>query len=456
MTRVCVIINDIGGVPHTLHRNVAAHHRVWAETSHVGLPLPSTDRAEGFRCVSRGTSKESIFSVVSSRNVSTVLCGPSCGMRRLPDAQSLHDPEHALSHMGVERCSPYDDASFVGRSDVYDVDTLRYATDVLAHHTEGPLLLWVNLLALRDVDRVHPSTAMRNSRVDRRSFPESLHNVIPTVTEEVVQHFYVGDAPRFMVRHSEVEFSSLLEHSIDALERHTERVRKFVLCTLEHLPDAHICHTASHSLAIGEHGMRGGGTPMSTTCTTFASMRPETVVTKNLDTTLCNFVLDAFKMSHPSDPGTPTTRVPSLSMTRTLVTIHDHEYAVIEQNGTLLSVFDLSTDPFELNDVSGSVGHLRSALRQHAMRDAVGAVPEESTAPTPRGATPSPLVTQRPHPVSLPSPSPSDVSSASTAHAVARQDSFTRRVPRPTASSSSSHASQNVRRTEQRLHTLHR
>ena len=467
MTRVCVIINDLGGIPHTLHKNVAANHKVWAETSHVGIPIPATDRAEGLQCITRGTTKESIFSVASSRNVSTVMCGPSCGMRRLPDANSVDDPTRALSHMGVERCSPYDDASFVGASDVYDVDTLRFASDVVTQHREGSMLLWVNLLALRDVDRVRisSSSAMRGNRVDRRCHPESLHSVVSTVTDEVVQHFHRGEVPRFMVRHTDVEFSSLWEHSIDALECHMERVRKFVLCTLEHFPDAFVCHTASHSLAIGEHGMRGGETPMSTTCTSFVCTRPETEIRRSLDVTLCNFILDAFQFAHPSETGVPMTIVPSLSMTRTLVTIHDHEYAVIERNGALLSVFDLSTDPFELQDIVGSVSHLRQSLQRTVRMDEPRRVPDEYTAPTQEVApNPSPRSTQRAGPVSLPSPSISEVSTttSTTTHSMrapARQGSFSRRssrVPPVSSSSSSTNVSQNVRRTEQRLHKLHR
>ena len=190
---------------------------------------------------------------------------------------------------------------------------------------------------------------------------------------------------------------------------------------------------------------------MSTTCTTFASMRPKTVASRNLDATLCNFVLDAFQMSHPGDPGAPTTHIPSLSMSRRLVTIHDHEYAVIERDGILLIVFDLSTDPFELNDITGSIAHLRPTLKRTVCTDSSVDAVDEFTAPTPRAPRTPPL-----H-VSIPSPSSSEVSSTmtSTVRTVARQDSFTRRNPRAPLPPPSS-VSQNVRRTEQRLHKLHR
>lgn len=469
MTRLCVVVNDVGGVPHTLHENVVSRNAAWSASSHVRLPLPSADRAEGFRRVSHGTASESIFSVVAARGVATAFAGPSCGARRLPERRSLSDPEAALAHVGVQRCSPYDDDAYAGRSDVYDVDTLRYASDAVADHhrdregerSASPLLLWVNLLALRDVDHVRATSAAASGRgggrVDRRSYPESLHSLVPRVTEAVAKAFYEGDAPALpqpVVRHAEAEFSALLEHSIAALERHMERVHRFLLGVLERVPDAHVCHTASHSLALGEHGMRGGATPMSITCTTFASSRPATEATQNLDAMISNFVLDAFQLAHPRDAGLPVTRVPSLGLTRTLVTHHDHTYAVIERDGALQAVFDLSTDPFELENVLGAVGHLRPSLQQHQQQRA--APPRERERETEReeegvrDASPSPQPPppppRRPAPVLVPSPLPS------SSRATVRPASAARRRSAPPAPPSS----QNVRRIEQRLNKMHR
>ena len=450
MTRVCVIINDLGGIPHTLHKNVVSQHGTWSQASQVGLALPSTDRAEGFHGVTRGTSSESIFSVVSSRGIATVLAGPACGMRRRPDPESVADPEASLAYMGIDRCSPYDDASLVGASSVYDVDTLRYAADAVNRpRVDGGdggahLLLWVNLLALRDVNHVRSVTA-RGHRVDRRGLPESLHAVVPHSTDAVMRDFYAVTT-RPAVRDAESEFAALLEHSSNALQGHLERVRRFVLHVLERCPDAHVLHTASHSLALGEHGMRGGTTPMSTACTTFVASRPAASADcRNLDALLCNFVLDAFHIPHPVDLGAPVTRVPSLGMTRTLVWWNDHRYAVIERNGSIQHVFDLSTDPFELEDVVSGVTHLHKMLRPTTPSTLPPPAPT-SSAPTSFAASQSPpSPPPRPAPVSVPSPSSSDVSSASS---LARKTSFSRRAPAT--------ASQNVRRAEQRLSSLRR
>lgn len=462
MTRVCVVINDVGGIPHTLHENVLSNHSSWSESCHIGIPLPSTERTEGFRRVTRGTSSESLFSVAASRGVVTVLAGSSCGLRKYPsdDLHTLFDPETTLSHMGVRRCSPYDDVCYRGRSDVYDDDTLRYATDVVCRHEgDEPLLLWVNLLALRDIDSIRTSLSTAPSSkprwLDRRSHPESLHSVVSHVTDAVSQEFYRSDAPRSIPRHTETEFSNLLEHSVEALERHLQRVRRFILRVLETFPDASVCHTASHSLAIGEHGMRGGHTPMSTTCTTFVSSRPSASRCDNLDALLSHFVLDALHIAHPPDMGEATTSVPSLGLTRTLVFWNDHMYAVIERQGVIQNVFDLSTDPFELHDIVGNVTHLRGPL-QLSIRNAT----HEEVPRTPRTPTEEerhePQPPQRPMAVSIPSPTASEVSTATATTTVSRQASFSRRRTTSNTNPNASQVSQNVRRAEQRLNKLHR
>lgn len=453
MTRICVVINDIGGIPHTLHKNITTQHHTWSDSSHTDIPIPSTDPTEGLKCITKGTTSETIFSVVGSRGVSTVFAGPSCNLRRFSDDDHrLVDPESTLVHIGVERCSPYDDSCLLGTSGVYDDNTVRYATDAVrsARNERIPLLLWVNLLALRDVNYTHThlATTPRDVRNDQRTQPESLHSIVANVTE-----FHRPDEHRPVIRHTEAEFSAALHYSSDVLERHMKRVQRFILNVLEECPDAHVCHTASHSLSLGEHGMRGGMTPMSTSCTTFMVSHPATRVGNNLDVMVSSFILDAFHLAHPPDLGMPTTRIPSMGMTRTLVLWNDHKYAVLERNGDIQNVFDLSTDPFELNDIVGNISHIRAQLLStiHGNEPVVAA--------------------PRPDPVSLPSPSQSDISItigtsfpqrpspseistiADTPTMILRKPSFERRQRQSTTSTQ---GSQNVRRAEQRLSKLHR
>jgi len=368
--------------------------------------------------------------------------------------------------MGVKRCSPYDDSCFRGHSDVYDDDTLRYATDVVRQHDGYEhLLLWVNLLALRDVDNIRAPSSFSSSStappskprwLDRRSHPESLHSIVSQVTDAVSRDFYKDDAPRSIPRHAETEFSNLLQYSVDSLDRHLQRVRRFILCVLETFPDASVCHTASHSLALGEHGMRGGRTPMSTTCTTFVSSRPSTARCDNLDAVLFNFILSSLQLSHPPEVGQPVTRVPSLGLTRTLVAWNDHMYAVVEREGVIQNVFDLSTDPFELHDIVGNVTHIRRPLQlalcaetQEVSREPPTTGDSEPTEPQQQP--------QRPIPVSIPSPTASEVSTVTDTTTLSRQASFSRRrTTTATTTTNASQVSQNVRQAEQRLNKRHR
>jgi hypothetical protein len=338
---------------------------------------------------------------------------------------------------------------------VYDDDTLRYATDVIRQHEgKDDLLLWVNLLALRDVDKIRATSATPPSQtrlLDRRSHPESLHSIVSRVTDAVSRDFYQNDAPQSIPRHAETEFSNLLEHSVDTLERHLQRVRRFILCVLEKFADASVCHTASHSLALGEHGMRGGRTPMSTTCTTFVSSRPSTSRCDNVDAVLFNFILDSFQLSHPPEVGQSVTRVPSLGLTRTLVLWNDHMYAVVEREGVIQHVFDHSTDPFELHDIVGNVTHIHHQLQLAHGESRVfpTAIDDEPTA-----AQQPQHPQERPNPVSIPSPTASEVSTITTTATISRQASFSRR--RTTTTTNASQVSHNVRRAEQRLNKRHR
>tara|TARA_B110001450_G_scaffold257061_1_gene290813 strand:+ start:16342 stop:17337 length:996 start_codon:yes stop_codon:yes gene_type:complete len=331
---------------------------------------------------------------------------------------------------------------------VYDNDTLLYATEAVRHHeTDKHLLLWVNLLALRDVDHIRTSTsAPPNPRwLDRRSHPESLHGIVSRVTDVVAREFNNEGAARSIPHHAENDFSELLEYSMTSMERHMQRVQRFILFVLERYPDANVFHTASHSLALGEHGMRGGRTPMSTTCTTFVASRPATSKCQNLDAMLPNFILDSFQLSHPMELGQPVTCVPSLGLTRTLVRWNDHMYAVVECAGVIQNVFDLSTDPFELHDIVGNMAHIRHPIQL--------AIHSKSVINVKTTSSDEVIPQQQPNPVNTPSP----VDSRSAVAMVSRRS-------RPTVASSSgsgSHSSssvnlQNVRQAEQRRSNLRR
>jgi hypothetical protein len=379
---VCVIINDVGGIPHTLHENVTFKNSPWSEASYLGIPIPSTDPADGLKHITHDSLSKSLFSIASVHGVATVFAGPSCENRRY---SADEDPERSLSHWGIRSCSPYDDQSLVGFSEIYDEDTLRYAMSKLS---ETHILMWVNLVALRGVDSVSV-----------KDTPKTHRFVFPHVSD-------VDD------------FSKRLHLSMTLIEKHMERVQRFVRDVLERFPDAHIFHTASHSLSLGEHGMRGGHTPMASTCTTFVSscppLRDRPV---NLEIGIRKFVADAFQIPLPLQAvHAPITLIPSLDMTRSIVSHNEHTYAVLFVRGVLKTVYDLSTDPFELTDISPNITHIRNVL--------------ENVVPPYRGQ-----LRESPTPVAHAPPPPPR-----------RKHSSTQRTA----------VSKNVKLVEQRLNKLHR
>ena len=441
MGRVCVVINDIGGIPYALHRNVTSAH-AWVDAVHENVGLSHTNTYTEFRNVVHITETTTLFKVVRERGVPTVLLGSSGGLRQQPNP--LEDSRQSLLKIGVDVCSPYDDASFVGTSDAHDDQIMYDAIRILDESKDSQdLFLWINMLALRDMN--HHATNHHDHRyMDRRQIPDSLHTIVSGVTDVVGTNSDITTMRRTL-RNAENEYLSLLEASKARLSTHLERIKRILVSIMDHHPDAHICHTASHSLALGEHGMRGSNTPMCTTCSTFFASRPGTPRANTLECMLYNFVHSAFSIPHPTQTGHPITRVDVHPYVRVLVTLNDHTYAVVLVNNTIHNVFDISTDPFETSDVYGSVEHLRYEMCQIISRLNPTSSSSPMRRPSPMRRRPSPL--RRPSPVIVPSsPSPRALSPTESISSVASS----------IVSTTSTRRSVSVRQAEQRLNKLHR
>jgi len=132
--------------------------------------------------------------------------------------------------------------------------------------------------------------------------------------------------------------------------------------------NAHVAHTSSHSLSIGEHGVRGGGAPTNTCCTTFWCSTIDTGTgLQTLDARIANFLHTACHIPLPKQLGHMRTwgRRPCGGVfIRVLCEFNEHVYACVfmrDDRGVempLHFVFDISTDPEETENIMTSVVHL--------------------------------------------------------------------------------------------------
>lgn len=462
---VTVVLNEWRGFPSALRTNLLNRHRDWATDVRDDVVLESTDPVESFeRAVAAGGDGATVFHVARSRGAETVLLGEVPTHWRADastpavhaDTVRLPDSRCDLHEYGVNRCSLHVPSStHVASMEAYDEDACARACDVLRDFAGDALVLWVNLSAFGDLERVTfappertPTThsvcvAPPPPAYDRRRLPSNVNTYLEGISSAT--------------RRPEQEYVTLLHAAQELCDRHLERVERVVRQALER--GAHVVHTATHSLAVGEHAVRGGGRPLATCCETFWASNRDDASSACLRTDLWRAVVAA-----GPPPPFPPSREPRETrcgdLTRVVLAIHDHVYACVFRDDALLFVFDRSVDPEESRDVLVAVSHLHPKMTRRAVREEPTETRRRRTrAPQPPPPPPSPPPRDDVAPPR--SPSTDSVTTATDAPpppspfpvpTLARQASFSRRPARPTTTATRT----NVRQTEARLHKMHR
>ena len=419
--RVVVVINHFGGVPGAMAHNIAGSQCAWSATEHTDVVLGRLRPEESLRAILAAEEEPrlgppdglepgpTLLSAARDAGYYTVMLGAHGlgeGDERPPRrhaAERLPDPRAALRPIGIERCSCLDGALFPGRAEAHDEEVLHEARRLLAERdaSSPPLLLWINLLSCRDLQRVRfrtpapggPAvdvcTARASLSLDRSALPRRLAASIPGVSARLARadarrHGEVEPGGLTRAREAEGEYARLLDLAWDLVQRQEVRIAAVVAEALRH--DAAIAYTATHLLSLGEHGARGGDVPSAVCCASFWCCRPEAPRrdAATVEEHACNFLASACGFAAPGRRPPPLTlsRLPPAGdgdgagevLSRALVALHDHTYACLglaEEAAAATSlgdatrlhaVYDLSTDADESADVLADVAHLHAEL----------------------------------------------------------------------------------------------
>ena len=427
--RLVVVVNHWGGVPGALHENVISQlgDRMSAVEQ---VALRRLDPALGFRDAICNDSRDeaclwdtappnphTIFHAFRAAGYRTVVLG-ACGLiprdreATRSSARTMPDPRESMRAWGIDRCSSCDGAHFRGNASVHDEEVVHEARRILLEHDEAtPLLLWLNLRSCIDTTRVRFArcdrrpledgyTGVTRTNFDRRLVPRNVNATsIQELTdllrhEDAVRHGEVPSEDSSHRRDTSSEYACVLDIAIDITERVDRCVTPFLVDALRR--DGAVAVTATHSLCLGEHGIRSGAAPTRVCASTFwcSSISPRQDAANECLPTL-NAMLRAFARScgvrHGTDdakastPGAPVAclgRVPAKEgvgvVARVVCRLHDHNYACIVRwdrlpvrEGVahlplakeLYAVFDLDADPDEVHNVLLQVRHLHEALR---------------------------------------------------------------------------------------------
>ena len=464
-TPTVVLVNHWGGIPGALAENlVLAQRATWAAHARADVLLGRLDpalalrallaherepRLDGEAAATAPPPPDTLLAAARAAGYRTHLLGAH-GLR--PDAAAapaarhadaaLPDPRRALDAWGVDACSAHDGARFRGRAAAHDEEVLREARHLLAERgaDDPPLLLWINLLACRDLQRVRfhgaapgaPAvdvcTARPHVASDRRTIPPNVGAALPRLTARLARadarrH---GDAAGGALgggrrRDAEGEYARLLEMAWEAMEWLHRQVGA-MLAGLAAEPEGSvaIAHFASHQLALGEHGVRGGDAPTAVCCRGVwastldaapaaegaASPPPSPPVLEHL---VARFVARACGLAPPGrappaaslvalPPGDAAEAAPpaaaadaaAAAAARVLVTLHGRAYACVcllppsgaRDDASLLCAYDLDADADEAVDVLPGLAHRHAELLEAAR----AALPERVRLGPPPGA----------------------------------------------------------------------
>jgi hypothetical protein len=414
-----LVVNHWGGVPFALRGKVLSMHDFNANSEDVGLS--SSDPIESFQTLVSAPFR--FFERWKERGYYTVVLGatgldplspppPYSIFRASHDDCTFPDPRARFSHLGIDRCSTYDSASFRGNVLVHDEEVVTEAKRVLFEHrwNDAPLLLWINFLSCRDVTcvRVTPKSPpyMPGSSHGRESEAEDncpddrvSHCVVPAV-------FRQGCDERRLPRN--LLCSTSTSSTLDKLERETFgedcvafddelRIREYT--TLLHIATSrltqlrtlvtplivqarksstHVVMTATHSISLGEHRSRCSMCPTGVCSTTFWCCDEPRILPDRDRSTLRTCLRRLFervaegRISFRSVDYVPNVcrgQCGTTTYTRTVhrLNLSSARYSIVSSHDafgvyTLVEVYDLDSDPEEVHNILPNVSHLLPRL----------------------------------------------------------------------------------------------
>jgi hypothetical protein len=375
-----VIINHWGGVPSSLHGNVLAME-TWSDRTSLNIPLVYTDKRISFE-----ESTTHMWKYLKNAGYHTVCLGATGCVDTTPRQQSTYfqDPQQCLKHCDIDRCSLHDGNCFTGPSLLHDQHVLEEA-QVLLSTFNGPLAICVNLLSCRDTSvyrfcapnaivntHCFTHTAQHAHPVDTRLIPLSTSVQIKGISELIHMNegaeFGENGVPCNAI--TKEQYGTLLMHGWSTLKSLHTTIEPFIATALSQ--NANIAMTATSSLSLGEHGVRGSNSPFKTCSSTFwISTVSESILNGKfapLEDYFRSFVSTVCMSSAPSckqhrrELSLCKSVVGKWIFFRLVCQIHDHIYVCIGNKKEIICMFDALVDPFEIDDISQHMQHLYDRL----------------------------------------------------------------------------------------------
>ena len=288
-----LIVNHWGGVPAALHGNVVDMQRRWATFARERVALTTTNPTREF-----DVATTTAFRALKANGYDTFCLGATgfVGGRR------RDDPRRRLARSkGIDVCSLYDGAAFVGPSIVHDESVIKEATDVVFNRdvTSPPFVLCVNLLSCRHVVGVGAdeqddddddsigineggrtaaalkARAIPRARVIARGVGAAAATAAATAPTRppfddvrmLPPSLGVHIAGISMHASTRDEYMSLVFRGLDALEA----IEAAVVALVDRMRQCNgvVVMTSTHALSLGEHGVVGSHAPTASCTQTF-------------------------------------------------------------------------------------------------------------------------------------------------------------------------------------------
>ena len=354
-----VILNHWGGVPRCAQPSLCT-----LKTTAESVVLTHYDKAASFAAVLSDTE---IFWHLKKLGYRIAIVGPT-GMHKSPGPPRVFPGEHlpdacTTLQPDVDYCSAHAD-ELEENALCHDARVLEEARHFVQQAGPQPFLIIVNLLSCRDVDRlrvgsvnplVNVCTLSPCAAQDPRIIPKCLHSrPLGEFGQQLAQADLElhGEPPTTRVE--ENYYASLLGATLRTLSELEPYTAALLDCC-----DAEVAVTCTHSLAIGEHGIRGGMSPThvcsetfwSTTC---ADVTPRQGLQQNLAEFAAAISNDTLRLPEEVQ------RTIGPGFSRRLCHVHERKYSIVESSeGDLIAVFDGDADPHETTNILPVVTHLK-------------------------------------------------------------------------------------------------
>lgn len=447
-----ILINHWGGIPRCVQSQVCRF-----DNSKDGTLLSSYDKDSSFQ----NMFNTSLIEHLQKEGYYVLVLGVSSMLHKVHVAKAYDVlPDMVSMITNVDYCSP-PLLTYEGNSFDHDKRVLQEAEE-LVQRAPSPFFMIINLLSCRDVDRMRMETN-KSPKVNVSTLPVSVIDDPRTIPSCLSSRPLgsLGDSIRKkdQEKHGESNTTSVDEvyyySLLSATQRYLDRLEPCITTFLDSIPiNTEVAITCTHSLAIGEHGIRGGASPTHVCSETIWSTSVNHIpLHEQLEQNMHDFV------RHISNSGTIYNCERQLMTcndmySRCVLFIQERKYSiVVTRQGELVAVFDADSDVHETDNIVGSCSLLKPQFIQHYK-----SIKEQNVPSSPQRPRLEVVPSPRPPPITVSSPTESDFTApqpvSPTPSTLTTISTTSRRPSRKQTTDAT--ALKNLRQKESRLNKMHR